>query len=312
MEILITPQEACQLWPRLEKEWPEVRVRLAHGEIHDSRKLGDLLAKVDAVILGIEKIDREVLKDARSLKIISRFGVGCDTIDPAALQERGIRLTNTPGAMALGVARHTLSLLLAMTANLKEHWKNLENNQWLRLDNAPFGEITLGVVGMGAIGKEVAKMALALGFTVLGWNRSDFLLGGVAKAASLEQLIDAADVVSLHLPLTPETHHLFQGKILDRLKGKSLINVSRGGLVDEADLLQRLENGELKHYAADVFEQEPLKEVSLQLARHPRVIATPHVAAKDQATAFVMLKQAMRNAVCALQGNHQEVKAYVV
>lgn len=312
MEILITPQEACDLWPGLQKENPGVQVLLTGAEVHDSKKLSDLLAKVDAAILGVERVDAEVLKDARRLKVISRFGVGFDAISISALKERGIRLTNTPGAMSLGVARHTLALVLAITSRLKDHWIHLGKNEWLRLENAPFGETTLGIVGMGHVGMEVARMALSLGFNVVAFSRSDFLMGGVARASSLESLIDESNLISLHLPLIPETRHLISGKILERMNHKSLINVSRGALVDETQILESLESGRLEYYGADVFEVEPLDGISAKLVRHPRVIATPHVAARDKTTNTMILKQALNNAIQALQGNDKEVKSYVL
>ena len=313
MRLLITPPEACSLWEKVQNRVDSsIQTILTYGQIVNAQELGKLLMDVDAVILGIEKINDTVLNGAGSLKVISRFGVGCDAIDMEVLKKKRIRLTNTPGAMASGVARHTMAFILAICFHMKEHFENLQQGRWSRKPNHSCFGTRLGVVGMGSIGKEVAKLAFNFGFKVTGFNRSPFQAEGVERASSLKELIQKSDIISLHLPLTPETRGLVSKEVVEWLHGKYLINMSRGLVVEEEELLTSLNAGGLQCYATDVFTNEPIAGMSLALTRHPKVLATPHVAAMDPDTALKMLEQSLNNVLNCLKGEHQGVHAYVV
>jgi D-3-phosphoglycerate dehydrogenase len=285
---------------------------LTYGQVQDPRKLADLLVRVDAAVLGVERVDAAVLDAAARLKIISRFGVGFDAIDLEALKRKGIRLAITRGCMGAAVARQTLAFLLSITFNLLDHNRRLKQGRWERFPNRSCSEMTLGVVGMGEVGGEVACLARALGYTVVAYSRSRSNVEGVSFAGSPRELILNSDVVSLHLRLTAETREMVSGEVLNWLTGKSLINTARGGLVSEIQVLEALNAGRLCYYATDVFESEPIQGISQELARHERVICTPHVAAMDPATAGRMLRRALENATNCLGGLHGEVNSYVL
>lgn len=313
LKFLITPVEACQAWDSLPSDWrQEIDPTLTFGAVKEKSQLTQLLGKVDAAVLGLERIDGEVLCDTKQLKIISRFGVGYDSIHLEALRGKGIRLTNTPGAMTPGVVRQTIAFLLAGCHRLTLHDRRIKNGEWSRLPNAAPSETTLGLVGLGRIGREVARIAQFLGFRVAAYNRSPFDFPGIVRHTTLQALVEASAVISLHLPLNEETSGMISARNLPWFKERGFINTSRGGLVVERDLLQSLDRGEPAWYATDVFAQEPPTGVSLDLARHERVLATPHVAAMDRETAATMLYRAVGNALHSLKGHHEKVETYVL
>ena len=312
-KVLITPAEACDAWDELVGELGSSGdVILTHGQVDDRARLTELLAQVDGVILGLERVDSDNLGNDPSLKIISRFGVGYDAIDQDALRERGIRLSNTPGCQPPAVARQAVAFLLAITFKLAENSRRLKQGEWLRVPNGSCEDTTLGIIGMGAVGREVASLARALGYRVTAYNRSPFAMDGVQVAGSLGELVQGSDVVSVHVPLNAETRGMISGEVIGWLEGKSLINTARGGIVSEGEVLRALTEGTLNYYATDVYEVEPIGGVSGELAKHERVICTPHVAAMDPATARLMLRQAFNNVIYSLEGVHEKVKAYVL
>lgn len=315
-KILVTPLEACNAWEGMREELgslrPDAEVVLTHGQVDDESRLADLLAQVDGAILGLERVDAKALSGATALRVISRFGVGYDAIDLEVLRERHIRLAITRGTQHPAVARQTIAFLLAITFNLPGHARRMRSGEWLRVPNMSCGDTTIGIVGMGAVGREVAALAGALGFRVLAYSRSPFSVEHAAAAASLKELIERSDVVILNVALNAETRGLISGEVLSWLAGKSLINTARGAIVSEPDVLRALDSGELSCYAADVFREEPLSGISQDLAKHDRVLCTPHVGAMDPATARLMLRRAFENAINCLAGADDKVEAYVL
>jgi len=310
---LITPIEACRAWEEAgDGIGPGITPIFTYGEVKDASRIAQLFAGVEAVILGVERIDESVLHSCTRLKIISRFGIGYDAIDLEALQRRQIRLAITRGCMPYAVARQTIAFLMAMTFNLFDHNRRLKEGEWARIANSSCPELTLGIVGLGSVGREVAMLARALGYNVAAFNRSPARCEGVYISGSLRELIQRSDVVSLHVALTPETRGLVSGDVVNWLLGKSLINTARGGVVSEWEILEALNKGLLRYYATDVFSSEPIEGVSRDLARHERVVCTPHVGAFDRVTARLMLRQAVSNLVHCVNGEHEAVNAYVL
>ena len=312
MKILITPVEACYVWDQVGTEFgTDINAILTHGQIDEPGRLTCLLAEVDAAILGLERIDASVLDSARNLKVISRFGVGYDNINLDALKTKSIRLANTPGCMAYAVARQTIAFLLAITFNLFDHDRRFKNGNWKRFPNSSCAEMTLGIIGMGAVGSEVVHLATVLGYKVAAVSRSKIHYGGIYVSESMKDLIQRSTVVSLHVPLLKETREIISGEVVGWLSGKSLINTARGGLVSESDILEGLKEGVLRYYATDVFSVEPVSGISKSLSQHERVICTPHVGAMDHVTARTMLRQSLSNAINCVVGRHDKVNAYV-
>lgn len=312
LRLLITPPEASRAWAELElPRGSEIEALHTHGQVLDSERLGALLANVDAAILGVERVDWHVLARATALKAISRFGVGVDAIELEALRDRGIRLMNTPGCMTEAVARQALAFILAVSYRFHRHDRALKRGVWQRASNASVGETSVGVVGLGRVGREVVRLLRAIGFRIATFSASS-CLPDVPAVASLDELIRDSDIITLHLPMREDTRHVMGGERIAGLTGRSLVNTARGALVDEVALLAGLRAGQIECYATDVFEQEPVVGVSAELAAHDRVIATPHVGAMDAATARAMMARARDNVINCLAGRHANVDSYVV
>ncbi|MFH0771709.1 MAG: NAD(P)-dependent oxidoreductase [Candidatus Omnitrophota bacterium] len=313
MKILVTPKEACELLSSLPKElFLNADIAPTFGRVHDTNKLIDLLKDKAAVILDLEKIDAEVLSNCPNLKIISRFGEGCDAIDLEAAKKFEVRVARTRGVASLAVARHAMSLVLSLTHNVVGNNKNLKEGQWARRPNLSEESLTLGILGFGKIGAALADLASSFGFNVIIHSHSKPAESRYKFAESIDELAGLSDILSINLPLTPQTKHLVSKELIQKLKGKFIVNTSRGGLVDEEALFDSLESEGVTGYATDVFLAEPLSGISRRLAEHPKVICSPHIAAFDRNTAVNMTRRALENALNCLQNKHDKVVSYVI
>ena len=257
----------------------EVRTGLKGDELRAA------LAEFDGAICrsGV-KITAESLEGNRRLKAIVRAGVGTDNIDRQAATRLGIVVMNTPGGNTVSTAEHAFALMLALARNVPAANQSLVEGRWDR--NAYMGtqlaDKTLGVVGMGRIGTELAKRALAFQMRVIAFD--PFLTAevaaklGVERVETVAEMLPKIDFLSVHTPLTPETKHLIGAEEIALLKpGARLINAARGGIYDEAALVEGVTSGKLGGVALDVFEQEPCK--SSPLFGLPNVVCTPHLGA---------------------------------
>lgn len=275
-------------------------------------ELQNFIKGVNAILcLLVDKITKEVIDSAGSnLKIISNFGVGYDNIDVEYAKEKGILVANTPSQLsARAVAEFTIGLIFTVLKRIVEGdefarkgniggWKP-EIFLGLNLEGK-----TLGIVGLGKIGCLVAKMARAFGLRVV-YNKRNRDCEAEEKFKleymSLENLLRESDIVSLHIPLTPDTRHLINDKALNLMKDNAfLINTSRGPVVDEAALVDYLKRGKLKGAALDVYEYEP--EINPELCGMPNVVLTPHIASSVQEVRDEMAIMAAKNIVEALSG----------
>lgn len=235
------------------------------------------------VVRSGTKVTGAVIEAAKHLKLILRAGVGLDNVDVAAAQKKHIRIENTPHATTISVAEHTFALMLALLRQIPQAHDSLHRGEWDRksFQGHELKGKTLGVIGFGRIGQEVSKRAKAFGMEVIANDHAADL--EVAEAleiqlCSLAEVLAKADIITLHLPLEKNTRHLFNLKVLQKMKkGSYLINASRGGIVDEKALAQVLESGHLAGAAMDVFEIEPPKENPLLAMK--QVIAVPHLGA---------------------------------
>ncbi len=312
LNILVTPKEASNLINLMPAALlRQARITATHGRIYDKRKLARLLKDKDAVILDLETIDREVLNSCPRLKVISRYGEGYDAIDIKAAKELGVRVTRTRGVASRAVARHAFALTLALTHNITFNDEDLKKGVWKKRPNHSDGSVTIGVVGFGKIGREIADIASKYGFKVVVYDEYGVKNKRYGTAKNLNELIRFSDVITLHVPLTAHTRNMISEKMLSGLKNKFLVNTSRGGLVDEKVLLRALDSAKLAGYAADVFEVEPISGASVRLARHPKAVCSPHVAAFDRDTAIEMTKRALENALNCLKKKHNKVVSYV-
>lgn len=243
------------------------------------------------IVRSQTKVTAAVVEAARNLKLVVRAGVGLDNIDIEACEREKVRVENTPHATTVSVAEHTMALLLSLIRKIPQANESLRRGEWDRksYQGKELKGKTLAVIGLGRIGQEVAKRAKAFGMTVVATDHAAD--EEIAEALEitllpLNQVLKDADVVTIHLPLTQETHHLFDLKLLKGMKkGAALINASRGGIVDEKALYEVLESGHLGGAAIDVFETEPVAK-DHPLLKLKQVIAVPHLgAATDEGQA---------------------------
>jgi len=231
-----------------------------------------------AVVRSATKITRPVIEAGKNLKLLIRAGIGLDNIDVAAAKEKGIEVANTPAATSISVAEHTLGLMLGAVRHHGPANLTMKQHKWEKkafTGTELYGK-TLGIIGFGRIGKEVAKRALAFGMTVLAYDVIQITTDLPVKQVSLEELIKQADIITLHVPKTQKPI-LGEAEFAMMKDGVVIVNVARGGVVDEKALLQALNSGKVKAAALDVFEKEPPEDFSL--IDHPRVTATPHLGA---------------------------------
>ncbi|MCC7511017.1 MAG: hypothetical protein DYG87_03180 [Anaerolineae bacterium CFX3] len=270
-------------------------------------ELVKIIADYDALIVrGRTKATASLLEAATRLKVIGRAGVGVDNIDLAAAKSRGVTVVNAPVSTTLAVAELTFSLLLALAREIPRADASMKQGQWLKkeLEGAELYGKTLGILGMGHIGSEVARRARAFGMNVLGYDpllTPDEIRGRVAEPVDRDELLARSDFVSLHLPLLPETRGMFNAEQFARMKdGARIVCAARGGIIDEAALLAAIEAGKIAGAALDVFASEP--PGATDLVKHPRVIATPHVGAQTAEAQSRAAEDIAHEVLAALRG----------
>ena len=270
---------------------------------------GELRARIadrDALVsLRTDAIDRPLIDAAPALKVIANVAVGFTNIDVAHARSRGIVVTHTPDVLTESVADFTWALILAITRRLAEGERLIRRGEWkgwaldLLLGTELRGK-QLGLVGAGRIGRAVAARAPAFGMRVAYTSRREIDLPG-AEAMSLDRLLLTSDVVSLHVPLTPDTRHLIDKRALTRMKRSAyLINTASGPVVDEEALAWALQHHLLAGAALDVYEREP--DVHRDLLRLENVLLVPHLASGTTETRTAMADLAVENVLAVLAG----------
>ena len=270
----------------------------------------DKLAGVDAIIAGAENFNSHTMANADRLRIIARNGVGYDKVDLEACTERGVVVTNTPGAMADAVADHAIALLLAIVRRIVSGDRSVKEGDYQVPIAEDLASMTLGLVGCGHIGAETASRARAFKMRVLvcdPWAEPSRVEELGATLVSLEELQREADAISLHLPLTDDNTAMVNGDFLASMKpGSFLVNTARGGLVDEAALIGALQSGHLAGAGLDCQATEPPVGVSLDLVRLPNVVAMPHAASNTITARERMSGAAARTIIDCLQGRRPQ------
>jgi len=269
------------------------------------------IGPAEAIIAGARlAYDTALMAQVPNLRVIARTGIGVNNVDLAAATARGIAVCNGPDAPTIGTAEHAVALMFAVARQLKWVGRALQTGSVTDFFNPYRGlelhGACLGLVGLGRIGSHVAKIARGIGMTVVAYDPFVTELQaeplGVTLSPSLEALLGQADIVSLHVPLTPETQHLIDaGRLVQMKQGAILINVARGGIVDEAALRDALDCGHLFGAGLDVFGTEPPPPEHPLLARDD-VIATPHIAGATVAGKDRMWRAALAQALQVLQG----------
>lgn len=230
-------------------------------------------------LAGVEPVSPRVIAQAGQLKVISRNGVGVDNLPVDVLTERGVKVMIAEGANALGVAELTIGLIFSALRSIPLADAGIKAGRWPRRRGMEIRGRTVGVIGCGAIGREVARMIVALGARVIAYDpmRPNLDLPGAAFSyAEIDDILAEADILTLHCPLPKDGATLIDRRRIEAARaGLLLINTARAKLIDEDALIEALDSGHIGCYATDVFEPEP--PVSLALAGHPRVVATSHI-----------------------------------
>lgn len=270
--------------------------------------LASLAGAVDAIQTCWARVTRRVLDAAPGLRVVSRLGIGLDNIDVAACTERRVPVTNVPDYCLHEVAEHALALLMALARNVAIYHAETKAGRYRLQAGPPLRRLsgrTLGIVGLGNIGRALADRAVGLGLRVLATTRTPRPHPGV-EFRSLDELLAESDFVSLHLPLLPETRRLIGAEQLARMRPTAcLINTARGGLIDHEALAEALEAGRLAGAALDVQDPEP-PDLSRPPYSHPRTIVTPHAAFVSEESLAELRRRAVRQVIDVLEGRRPE------
>jgi D-3-phosphoglycerate dehydrogenase len=285
----------------------------ANGQITREALLAAVPDADALVIRSAHKIDAEVLNAAPKLRIIARAGVGVDNVDIPRATELGVVVVNTPDGNTISTAEHTFGLMLALARHIPQAHESMNAGKW---DRKSFGGVelrgkTLGVVGFGRIGRAVAKRALAFEMDVL--TADPYIPADVAQdlgvtLVSLEELFRRSDFITLHAQLTPETREMINAESLATMKpGVRIVDAARGALINEVDLAEALQSGQVAGAALDVYAEEPPKPDN-PLLHLPNVVHTPHLAAStDDAQITVAVDAAQLVVDALLHGDFKNV-----
>jgi D-3-phosphoglycerate dehydrogenase len=307
--VLVTPTSYARTDPGLRTE-----LEAAVGEVIynprerplSSNELRELLPGCHGYIAGVDTIDRAALKAADQLRVIARYGVGVDRIDLEAASQQGIIVANTPGVNSVSVAELTIGLMISLARMIPEANAATKAGRPSRLSGLSLEGKVVGLLGLGAVGKQVARRLAGFACTILAYDPVadlDFAKTYGVRLASQAEVIGQADFLSLHLPALPETRGMVDASFLSHMKpGAFLINTARGELVDETALLTALQSGHLRGAALDVFAEEPPAADNPLLAS-PQVIATPHIGSHTDSATNAMGWGALRACLAVLRGD---------
>jgi len=260
----------------------EVKTKLSPDELKKA------VVDVDAIVVRSEtQITKDILAVAKKVKIVGRAGVGVDNIDVNAASRQGVAVVNVPGGNTISAAEHTVALLLSLSRNIPQATASIKAGEWKRpqfVGTELQGKV-LGLIGLGRIGREVAKRCQSFGMSVVGYDpfaSEEYAKTFNIKLATLDEIYAQADYISVHVPLNDGTRNLFNAQTMAKLKpGVRLINCARGGIINEKDLAEAIKKGHVKGAALDVFEQEPPAKDN-PLFSLPSVIVTPHLGASTE------------------------------
>ena len=280
----------------LKKAGIEVKLNPFAARLTEEQVIDLLGTDTIGLIAGLEPLTQNVLKSAKSLKVIARVGTGLDSVDLVAAKELGITVLNTPDAPTKAVAELTIAHILGLLRHVSQADRQIRSGVWKGLMGSLLETKTVGIVGFGRIGKRVATLLSAFGASVIISDAQ--VKSGDFQNVGLDELCTRSDIVSLHLPYSEATHHIIDEKRMNLMKkGSFIVNISRGGLVDEAMLLVSLKSGHIAGAALDCFEQEPYEG---ELRNLENVQITAHMGSYARETRDLMEQEASRLLVNAL------------
>ena len=304
MKILISDPLADEGIEEIKKQSDfdvDVRTKLSPEELIEA------IAEYDGLIVRSQtKVTADVIEAGKKLKVVGRAGIGLDNIDVPAATKRGIIVLNAPGGNTISTAEHTISMMLALARNIPQACASLKGKQWERkrfTGSEVYGK-TLGIIGLGRIGSEVAKRAHALGMKLLGYDpilSPDRARAINVEPTDVETLVRNADIITVHVPLTEKTRDLISAEHFGMMRpGVYIINCARGGIVNEAALYEAAKDGKIAGAALDVFEKEP--PLDSPLLELDSIIVTPHLGASTEEAQVNVAREVARHVVHALEG----------
>jgi len=306
--ILVTPTSFAKYdksyIPMLENSVNRVSYNRS-GKPFSERDLIPLVAGIDGFIAGLDDITSNVIKTARNLKVISRYGVGVDRVDLKAAKKASIFVTNTPGANSVSVAELTIGLAISAARNIPEANARTKNGTWPRFSGVSLSGKTFGIIGLGSIGKEVAKRLSCFNVKILAYD-INFDAGFASQYgivyADTDRIFTSSDFILLHIPVLKDTVNIINKNSLEKMKqGAILINTARGELVDEDALYESLRSGHLRAAALDTFKEEPPNPQN-KLLTLPQIIAVPHMGAATDDASNEMTRISIEECFAVLRG----------
>lgn len=308
MKVLVTDYA----WPDLEIEktiLTAAGIELVDATTQDTSSLVPLVADVDGILTCWASVPKSVIEATRQCQIIARMGIGLDNIDIQSCTDHKIIVTNVPDYCSHEVAEHTLALLMAMARNITFFHQQTKSGNYGLKPLSPLRRLagqTLGIIGWGSIGKQVARQAQGLGLNVVVTRHNMEQSIDEFPLVTLDALLTTSDYVTLHLPYSKQTHHLIDQQRLMLMKPTAfLINTARGGLLDHDALLVALESGQLAGAALDVYDPEP-PDLTQPLFQLPQVIATPHAAFYSEEALYELRSCVARQVVACLTGQRPD------
>lgn len=274
-------------------------------QVADNQNINGIITR------GVGQVNKALISSFPDLKTITRCGVGLDNIDVIFATEKGVKVINAPGSNSATIAEHTISLMLLLQRNLYRSINEVKSGNWDWRKEFSGDEIngkTLGILGLGNIGKRVAKIAVAMGMKIIYWNLSKENVP--YQFLTLEQVLKAADIVTIHLPLTTETENLINEERLKLMKPTSiLINTARGGIIDQKAVADALKKEKIAGFGADVLLEEPPREEDEDLINHPNALITAHVGSLTARTYTEMCVSTVKNTLAILRGKQPDERS---
>tara|TARA_A100001015_G_scaffold7320_1_gene9047 strand:- start:1201 stop:2151 length:951 start_codon:yes stop_codon:yes gene_type:complete len=302
--IAVSSRSFCrsvELRTRLDNVFNDVKYndQLEH---FNEESLIKFFSDAEAVIVSEDKISKNVIDALPNLRILAKFGVGLDSIDVEYLKEKNIILGWNPGINAEAVAQLSLSYIILMLREAYPLNRKLINNEWAKIkESRDMSGLTIGIVGYGNVGKKLASYLKIFDTDVIAYDpflQQDRALSEGVKLVSFDEILNYSDALSLHVPLNEDTKNLFGKKEINKMKkGSVLVNLSRGGVVQETALLEALESGHLSGAASDVFEHEPENTNIFHstLLNNPNFFSTPHIAGTTNQTIQTLGENAIKS-----------------
>jgi len=278
------------------------------GRPYKKEEMLKLIKDVDGIIIGIDGLSAEIIEEANELKVISKYGIGLDNIDINMATNKKIVVTNTPTANVDAVADLTFGLILSLARRVPEADRKTKSAKWGKIIGKSVWEKTIGIIGLGKIGRQVVKRAKGFEMNVIVFDivkDKKFAQKYGIKYVNLEKLLRKSDYITIHSPLNDATRNMISYEELEKMKKDAfLINTSRGGIVDEEALYDALRNNKLRGAALDVYKNEPLQESPLK--ELDNVIMTPHIGAYTEEAIENMSIQAAQNLIDVLEGREPQ------